>query len=76
MQVIMLFHNIFAVLWDELSLLGRLLDSWKENNIYIHVDETAINLQAGKIITYGKSYTFHKKQNLFPFLLVEVFGSY
>lgn len=44
--------------------------------IYIHIDETAIHLQAGKIITYGKSYTFYKKQNFFPFLLVEVFGSY
>lgn len=30
MQMIVLLCNIFVALWDELSLLGRLLDSWKE----------------------------------------------
>lgn len=57
MQVIILLHVIFAVLWDELSAWPT---AWfLERNIY-----TAINLQARRIITCGKSYTFLRKQSL------------
>lgn len=58
-----------------MSLLSRVLDSWKEkkntqarthtDRIYgIAVYEIATNLHARRIITCGKSYVFYRQQNL------------